>query len=187
MSDTHPFGPGSHAPLADESEMPACYPIKGNADSMKYHRPDSSGYDVTGAEVWFVSPSYAEAAGFTLAGSHPQGSSSADYEPGAANHPCSAQQITDLGIGAPGIGVDDDETVSSDAAAGIRETAKMATAGAAGGVAAAADDAEAAAAQAATTPYGPGSHVPLADVHEMPACHPVGGRGCWLCSCWFAS
>lgn len=90
---SHPYGPGSHAPLADPMKMPACYPIKGNVDSQKYHRPDSSGYAQTKAEVWFDSPSAAEAAGFKLAGSHPQGSKSADFEPGAANHPCDVATV----------------------------------------------------------------------------------------------
>ena len=83
MSKT-PYGPGSHAPFDEVHEMPSCHPIKGNVDSMKYHRPDSQGYERTKAEVWFVSPSAAEAAGFVLAGSHPEGSSSADYEPGGS-------------------------------------------------------------------------------------------------------
>jgi predicted flap endonuclease-1-like 5' DNA nuclease len=65
-----PFGPGSHAPLADRS-MSVDYPIKGNADSMLYHRPDSRSYRATVAEVWFDLPSRAEAAGFALAASHP--------------------------------------------------------------------------------------------------------------------
>ena len=89
----HPFGPGSHAPLDDNNEMPVCHTIKGNATSMKYHRPDSEVYGQTKAEVWFSSPAVAEAAGFLLAGSHPAGSSSADFEPGGTGHPCSAAQV----------------------------------------------------------------------------------------------
>ncbi|MEM9655795.1 MAG: hypothetical protein AAGA65_27150, partial [Actinomycetota bacterium] len=72
--EMHPFGPGSHGPLDDEREMPACYPIKGNIrndDSRLYHRPDSRSYRATIAEVWFDSPSAAEAAGFVLAPTHP--------------------------------------------------------------------------------------------------------------------
>jgi len=51
--------------------MPAGFPIKGNADSMLYHRTDSRSYGVTVAEVWFDTPEQAEAAGFALAKSHP--------------------------------------------------------------------------------------------------------------------
>jgi len=67
----HPHGEGSRAPLADGS-MPSGFPIKGNADSMKYHRTDSHSYDATVAEVWFDTAERAEAAGFALAGSHPK-------------------------------------------------------------------------------------------------------------------
>ena len=65
-----PYGGGSRAPSADRS-MPAGFPIKGNADSMLYHRTDSRSYGVTVAEVWFDTPERAEAAGFALAKSHP--------------------------------------------------------------------------------------------------------------------
>ena len=61
-----PYGEGSHAPLADPSEAPAGFPIKGNADSMLYHRPGTPGYAPTIAEVWFATPEAAEAAGFSL-------------------------------------------------------------------------------------------------------------------------
>jgi ribosomal protein S16 len=63
-----PNGPGSHAPLDDASQAPEGFPIKGNADSMKYHTPDSPWYARTIAEVWFASDEAAEAAGFTAAG-----------------------------------------------------------------------------------------------------------------------
>jgi large subunit ribosomal protein L17 len=65
-SDTSdaPFGEGSHAPLDDPAEVPDGYPVKGNADSMKYHTPESPYYDRTVAEVWFASAEAAEAAGF---------------------------------------------------------------------------------------------------------------------------
>ncbi len=92
----HPYGPGSRAPLADTREMPGCYPIKGNVrdDGIRYyHRPDSRSYSATRAEVWFDSPSAAEAAGFTLAPTHPAGSTSAPYEPGGSAHPCSAEAV----------------------------------------------------------------------------------------------
>lgn len=61
------FGEGSHLPLEDGS-MPEGFPIKGNADSMKYHQPDGRWYENTVAEVWFASAEAAEAAGFTEAG-----------------------------------------------------------------------------------------------------------------------
>jgi F-type H+-transporting ATPase subunit gamma len=65
-----PYGVGSAAALPDNS-APAGFTIKGNADSMLYHRPDSRSYSVTRAEVWFDSAERAEAAGFTLANTHP--------------------------------------------------------------------------------------------------------------------
>jgi large subunit ribosomal protein L4 len=60
-----PFGPESHLPLPD-GEQPEGFPVKGNADSMLYHVPDSAFYDRTVAEVWFASADAAEAAGFKL-------------------------------------------------------------------------------------------------------------------------
>jgi large subunit ribosomal protein L17 len=60
----HPFGEGSHAPLDDPATAPDGYPVKGNADSMKYHTPESPYYDRTVAEVWFATAEAAEAAGF---------------------------------------------------------------------------------------------------------------------------
>ncbi len=71
QDDRHPYGPGSHAPLDDPTAMPDGYTIKGNADSMLYHRPDSRSYAATIAEVWFDTAESAEASGFTLANSHP--------------------------------------------------------------------------------------------------------------------
>jgi len=61
-----PFGPGSHAPLADANEQPDGFPIKGNASSKLYHVPGTSFYNRTVAEVWFASEEAAEAAGFQL-------------------------------------------------------------------------------------------------------------------------
>jgi large subunit ribosomal protein L17 len=58
-----PYGEGSHAALEDGS-MPDGFPVKGNANSMKYHTPESPAYQRTTAEVWFASPEAAEAAGF---------------------------------------------------------------------------------------------------------------------------
>jgi len=60
-----PFGPESHLPLEDGSQ-PEGFPVKGNADSMLYHVPDSAFYERTTAEVWFASPEAAEKAGFAL-------------------------------------------------------------------------------------------------------------------------
>jgi large subunit ribosomal protein L17 len=62
--DEHPYGAGSHAAPEDGSE-PAGFPIKGNADSMLYHTPDSEYYDRTVAEVWFKTEEDAEKAGFS--------------------------------------------------------------------------------------------------------------------------
>jgi large subunit ribosomal protein L4 len=59
-----PYGPQSHAPLADGSQ-PEGFPVKGNTDSMLYHVPGSSFYARTEAEVWFASAEAAEAAGFS--------------------------------------------------------------------------------------------------------------------------
>ncbi len=59
-----PYGEGSHAALDDDSE-PKGFPIKGNADSMLYHGPDSAHYSQTVAEVWFATEEAAEAAGFS--------------------------------------------------------------------------------------------------------------------------
>ncbi|MEM9201658.1 MAG: F0F1 ATP synthase subunit gamma [Actinomycetota bacterium] len=67
-----PFGTGSAMPLADGSAPSPEFVIKGNADSMLYHRPDSYAYARTIAEVWFDTAENAEAAGFKLAGSHPK-------------------------------------------------------------------------------------------------------------------
>jgi large subunit ribosomal protein L17 len=64
-SDEAPHGEGSHATLEDGSQ-PEGFPIKGNADSMLYHTPDSQYYDQTEAEVWFATAEAAEAAGFKL-------------------------------------------------------------------------------------------------------------------------
>jgi large subunit ribosomal protein L4 len=63
--DESPYGPDSHAPLADGSQ-PEGFPVKGNADSMLYHVPGSSFYARTVAEVWFTTAEAAEAAGFEL-------------------------------------------------------------------------------------------------------------------------
>jgi large subunit ribosomal protein L17 len=54
---------GSHPPLEDGSQ-PDGFPIKGNADSMKYHVPGTASYERTKAEVWFATVEDAEAAGY---------------------------------------------------------------------------------------------------------------------------
>lgn len=60
-----PYGEGSHGLVdGDASIMPDGYPVKGNADSMMYHNPDSPHYEQTSAEVWFANDEAAEAAGF---------------------------------------------------------------------------------------------------------------------------
>jgi large subunit ribosomal protein L17 len=56
---------GGHAPLEDGSQ-PEGFPIKGNADSMLYHTPESAYYEQTVPEVWFASAEAAEAAGYSL-------------------------------------------------------------------------------------------------------------------------
>jgi large subunit ribosomal protein L4 len=63
-ADEAPYGAGSHAPIADDAQ-PDGYPIKGNADSMLFHVPDSRFYGNTVAEVWFATEEAAIAAGFS--------------------------------------------------------------------------------------------------------------------------
>ncbi len=55
---------GAVLPDAD-GNGPESHPIKGNADSMLYHTPDSPHYKRTRAEVWFDTEESAEAAGFS--------------------------------------------------------------------------------------------------------------------------
>ncbi len=71
VEEAGPYGAGSHAPLPDNS-APEGFTIKGNDDSMLYHRPDSRSYRATIAEVWFDTEESAQAAGFTLANTHPK-------------------------------------------------------------------------------------------------------------------
>jgi large subunit ribosomal protein L17 len=61
------FGADSAAPNEDGS-APEGFDIKGNKDSMKFHRPVVQWYEQTVAEVWFRTAEAAEAAGFTEAG-----------------------------------------------------------------------------------------------------------------------
>lgn len=56
---------GAHAALDDNSQ-PEGYPIKGNANSMLYHLPDTPFYERTIAEIWFDTAESAEAAGYQL-------------------------------------------------------------------------------------------------------------------------
>lgn len=63
----NPYGDGSHVALDDDS-MPDGFPVKGNADSGKFHQPDGRWYEKTVAEVWFTDAASAEAAGFVEAG-----------------------------------------------------------------------------------------------------------------------
>jgi large subunit ribosomal protein L4 len=58
-----PYGPGSYVALAGDVQ-PEGFAVKGNANSMLYHTPDSAFYDRTNAEVWFATEADAEAAGF---------------------------------------------------------------------------------------------------------------------------
>ena len=64
--DDTPFGPGSAHPLEGGDAPSEEFTIKGNADSMLYHPPESPFYGRTIAEVWFTDAETAEAAGFSL-------------------------------------------------------------------------------------------------------------------------
>lgn len=63
LLEKDPYGPGSLR-LAAGAVPPAGYTIKGNADSMLFHGPDSPSYEQTIAEVWFFDEATARAAGF---------------------------------------------------------------------------------------------------------------------------
>lgn len=65
-ADETPFGSDSAHPLEGGEAPSAEYMIKGNADSMLYHPPESPFYGRTVAEVWFTTAEAAEAAGFSL-------------------------------------------------------------------------------------------------------------------------
>jgi hypothetical protein len=58
-----PYGEGSATPSADGSG-PEGFTVKADTGSMTYYDEDSSGYNEANAEVWFLSPAHAEAAGF---------------------------------------------------------------------------------------------------------------------------
>lgn len=49
------------------AEPPEGFTIKGNERSMKYHTPETGGYERTIADVWFTSEEAAKAAGFAKA------------------------------------------------------------------------------------------------------------------------
>ncbi len=73
---------------AGEGDPPAGYDIKGNTDSMLYHRPDSWMFDAAVAEVWFSSEAAAIAAGFAPSPTHPGAAEEVEEEereePGSA-------------------------------------------------------------------------------------------------------
>jgi hypothetical protein len=60
---SQPYGEGSAASAADGSG-PDGYTVKADTGSMTYYDEDNPGYDDARAEVWFLSPAHAEAAGF---------------------------------------------------------------------------------------------------------------------------
>jgi large subunit ribosomal protein L17 len=74
------YGPDSH-PATEDNSVPDGFPVKGNADSNKYHDVDSPWYDRTDAEVYFTTAEAAEAAGFERAGGDSADSEPADSEP----------------------------------------------------------------------------------------------------------
>ena len=65
--ETPDYGPDSALALEDGA-APEGFDIKGNTNSMKFHRPEGQWYEQTVAEVWFRSAEAAEAAGFAEAG-----------------------------------------------------------------------------------------------------------------------
>jgi large subunit ribosomal protein L22 len=74
-------GQWSGSVLADaDGNGPETHMIKGNADSMLYHTPDSRYYKVTKAEVWFDTEENAQAAGFSKPGSGSAADASAGDE-----------------------------------------------------------------------------------------------------------
>ncbi len=86
--DASPHGEGSHAPL-DDDEMPEGFPIKGNAQSMLFHTPDSRYYKATKAEVWFDTEESAVSAGFSKPGTTEETEEAADAEAAPAAHEAS--------------------------------------------------------------------------------------------------
>ena len=85
--DASPFGEGS-AKAGSEGEAPSDeFVIKGNADSMLYHPPESPFYGRTVAEVWFTTAEAAEAAGFQLPPSMRDDASADDSAPSTEDGP----------------------------------------------------------------------------------------------------
>ena len=78
--DETPFGPGSAHPLEGGEAPSDEYTIKGNADSMLHHPPESPFYGRTIAEVWFTDAETAEAAGFSLPPSMQEDTDSEDSD-----------------------------------------------------------------------------------------------------------
>jgi large subunit ribosomal protein L22 len=74
---------GAVAPPEDGS-IPEGYPIKGNANSMKYHEPGGRYYDITIAEMFFDTVENAEAAGYEAPAGAKAAEGSADDEADAA-------------------------------------------------------------------------------------------------------
>jgi small subunit ribosomal protein S2 len=60
--------PEGAAAANEDGSQPDGYPIKGNAQSKKFHQPGGRWYDQTTAEMWFDTAESAEKAGFTEAG-----------------------------------------------------------------------------------------------------------------------
>ncbi|MGI9658329.1 MAG: hypothetical protein ACR2OD_05425 [Gaiellaceae bacterium] len=193
-----PYGAGSMAPFADPREVPAGFPIKGNIDSMLYHRTDSRNYGATIAEVYFNDSATAEAAGFTLAPTHPSTAASSKagdaasasvpdgpYGPGSLAPSADPRQVPD---GYPIKGNVDSMYYHRPDSRSYRATIAEV-------YFASPDDAEAAGFSLAAThkpaamsrphggspsspggPYGPGSVAPLADPREVPAGFPIKGN-----------
>jgi large subunit ribosomal protein L22 len=63
----------------EDGSVPEGYPIKGNANSMKYHEPGTRYYDITIAELFFDTVENAEAAGYEAPVA--RGRSGAETEP----------------------------------------------------------------------------------------------------------
>lgn len=61
-----PYGPGSHAPLDDDS-APQGFAVKADEDSMVYYTEDDASYGSVTAGVWFATAEAAEDAGFERA------------------------------------------------------------------------------------------------------------------------
>ena len=74
----------------DDGEAPEGYEIKGNAQSMLFHTPDSRYYKATKAEVWFDTEESAVAAGFSK-----PGTTAADTEEAAEAEADNASNTSD--------------------------------------------------------------------------------------------